>query len=142
MRSNPRTTWAVAASVVCGEVEEKAMSTTLFQTVPSREHANFNQHISIISISSNINNQSSIYQTILKNSRVVTRHASTCLHELVLALDDSDLEVRRGASMALTNLGEAAAPEIVAGGLSCPILGTDMISYMMENWKTGKRHQV
>jgi len=41
-------------------------------------------------------------------------HASSCLHELVLALGDSDLEVRREAARALTGIGEAAAPEIVA----------------------------
>ncbi|CAJ1382984.1 unnamed protein product [Effrenium voratum] len=36
------------------------------------------------------------------------------LHELVLALGDSDLEVRRAAAHALTGLGEGAAPEVVA----------------------------
>eukprot|EP00913_Durusdinium_trenchii_P010389 g9740.t1 len=41
-------------------------------------------------------------------------YASTCLHELVLALADSDLEVRRQAVSALTGLGESAAPEVVA----------------------------
>lgn len=41
-------------------------------------------------------------------------HASSCLHELVLALGDSDLEVRKEAANALTGIGEAAAPEIVA----------------------------
>eukprot|EP00435_Cladocopium_sp_Y103_P045365 s422_g13.t1 len=41
-------------------------------------------------------------------------HASSCLHELVLALGDSDLEVRKEAANALTGIGENAAPEIVA----------------------------
>ncbi|CAE7276105.1 unnamed protein product [Symbiodinium necroappetens] len=40
--------------------------------------------------------------------------ACGCLHELVLALNDSDVKVRRAAAHALAGLGEGAAPEAVA----------------------------
>eukprot|EP00439_Symbiodinium_sp_Y106_P027551 s2198_g3.t1 len=40
--------------------------------------------------------------------------ACGCLHELVLALNDSDVKVRRAAAHALAGLGEGAAPEAIA----------------------------
>ncbi|CAE7364209.1 unnamed protein product [Symbiodinium natans] len=39
--------------------------------------------------------------------------ACGCLHELVLALNDSEMQVRRAAAHALAGLGEGAAPEAV-----------------------------